>query len=106
MELSFIGSAIDLMMRVPDAASVAMIHVCEELLGRRVGVSTGTGLWAAFRIADQMIRTTQTGSIVTLLCDGGERYADKYYHPDWLKSQGLKLEPYATQLRSFLGHED
>jgi cysteine synthase len=93
------------MMRVPDAASVATIHVCEELLGRRVGASTGTGLWAAFRIADQMIRSNQSGSIVTLLCDGGERYADKYYNPDWLNSQGLELEPYTTQLRSFLGHQ-
>jgi len=104
VEPSFIGSAIDRMMRVPDAASVATIHVCEELLGRRVGASTGTGLWAAFRIADQMIRSNQSGSIVTLLCDGGERYADKYYNPDWLNSQGLELEPYTTQLRSFLGH--
>jgi cysteine synthase A len=105
VEPSFIGSAIDRMMRVPDAASIATIHVCEELLGRRVGASTGTGLWAAFRIADQMIRSNQSGSIVTLLCDGGERYADKYYNPDWLNSQGLELEPYTTQLRSFLGHQ-
>jgi len=105
VEPSFIGSAIDRMMRVPDAASVATIHVCEELLGRRVGASTGTGLWAAFRIADQMIRSNHSGSIVTLLCDGGERYADKYYNPDWLNSQGIELEPYTTQLRSFLGHQ-
>jgi len=106
VEPSFIASAIDRMIRVPDAASIATIHVCEELLGRRVGASTGTGLWAAFRIAGQMIRTSQIGSIVTLLCDSGERYADKYYHPAWLESQGLELEPYATQLRSFLGHQD
>jgi cysteine synthase A len=105
VEPSFIGSAIDRMMRVPDAASVATIHLCEELLGRRVGASTGTGLWAAFRIADQMIRSNQSGSIITLLCDGGERYADKYYNADWLNSQGLELEPYTTQLRSFLGHQ-
>jgi cysteine synthase len=52
-----------------------------------------------------MIRSNQSGSIVTLLCDGGERYADKYYNPDWLISQGLELEPYTTQLRSFLGHQ-
>lgn len=105
VEPSFIASAIDRMMRVSDAASVATIQVCEELLGRRVGASTGTGLWAAFRIADQMIRSNQAGSIITLLCDGGERYADKYYNPGWLKSQGLEVEPYATQLRAFLGFQ-
>jgi cysteine synthase len=78
VEPSFIASAIDRMMRVPDAASVATIQVCEELLGRRVGASTGTGLRAAFRIADQMIRTTQTGSIVTLLRDGGARLSRRH----------------------------
>ncbi|MDQ3900086.1 MAG: PLP-dependent cysteine synthase family protein [Actinomycetota bacterium] len=103
VEPSFVATAIDRMMRVPDAASIATIQVCEELIGRRVGASTGTGLWASFRIADQMIRAGQTGSIVTLLCDGGERYADKYYSQDWLDRQGLQLEPYKAQLRAFLG---
>jgi cysteine synthase A len=103
VEPSFIYTAIDRMMRVPDAASVATIHVCEEVLGRRVGASTGTGLWAAFEIADQMIRAQKSGSIVTLLCDGGERYADKYYNPQWLADQGLRIDGYADQLRRFLG---
>ena len=103
VEPSFVLGAVDRMVRVPDAASIATIHVVEELLGRRVGASTGTGLWAAFLIAEQMIAAGETGSIVTLLCDGGERYADKYYSQTWLAEHDLDLVPYAEPLRRLLG---
>ncbi len=102
VEPSFVGTAVDRMIRVPDAASIATMHVVEELLGVRVGASTGTGLWACFRIAHEMIAAGHTGSIVTLLCDGGERYADKYYNPDWLVEQGLDPEPHRSRLQAFL----
>lgn len=102
-EPSFLPAAIDRMMHVPDAAAVATLQVCEQLLGRRVGASTGTGLWAAFRIAEQLIAADQQGSIVTLLCDGGERYAEKYYDDCWLQAQGLDPDPYRARLVQFLG---
>ncbi|MHA7269889.1 PLP-dependent cysteine synthase family protein [Arthrobacter sp. HLT1-20] len=105
VEPSFVGSAVDRMMSVPDAASIATIRVFDELIGRKVGASTGTGLWAACRIAAQMIRRGESGSIVALLCDGGERYADKYYNDEWLARQNLVLEPYKGQLRDFLSGE-
>ncbi len=31
---------------------------------------------------------------MTLLCDGGERYADSYYSDDWLAAQGIDVTPY------------
>jgi cysteine synthase A len=34
------------------------------------------------------------GSIVTLLCDGGDRYANTYYSDEWLAAQGLEPAPY------------
>lgn len=34
----------------------------------------------------------ESGSIVAILCDGGERYADTYYDQAWLKAQGYELE--------------
>ena len=30
---------------------------------------------------------------MTLICDGGERYAGTYYSDDWLAAQGLDLAP-------------
>jgi cysteine synthase A len=48
-----------------------------------------------------MVAAGRTGSVVTLLCDGGERYAHTYYSDDWLTEQGLDLEPHAATLARF-----
>ena len=79
------------MVKVPDAASIATIRFVDGVLGRRVGGSTGTSLWAAFGIVAEMLRAGRTGSVVTLLCDGGERYAHTYYDDGWVSAQGLDL---------------
>ena len=102
VEPSFVGTAVDRMMRVPDAASIAAIRVYEQRTGRRVGASTGTGMWAAFRIADEMVRRGRSGSIVTLLCDSGERYLDKYYDDGWLAAEGIDIAPHRAELLAFL----
>ncbi|MDK1474738.1 PLP-dependent cysteine synthase family protein [Streptomyces sp. 549] len=102
MEPSFVPGAIDRMMKVPDAASIAAVRELETALGRRAGGSTGTGLWSALRIVAEMVDAGHTGSVVTLLCDPGERYLDKYYSDAWLAGQGLDIAPYTTTLRTFL----
>lgn len=102
VEASFIGSAIDRMMLVPDAAAMASIRLLSELLGRRTGASTGTGLWSAFRIISEMVSAGKQGSVVSLICDPGERYLDKYYSDDWLAKNNLHLEPYYRRLEAFL----
>jgi len=40
----------------------------------------------------------EVGPIVSLVCDSGLRYMDKYYCDDWVKQQGYDLEPYTKQL--------
>ncbi len=102
VEPSFVPGAVDRMMRVPDAASIASVRVLERLLGRRAGASTGTGLWAAFRIISEMRERGEHGSVVALLCDPGERYVEKYYSDAWLSGQGLDIGPYLVRLESFL----
>ncbi|MEV6723230.1 PLP-dependent cysteine synthase family protein [Streptomyces xanthochromogenes] len=102
MEPSFIPGAIDRMMKVPDAASVAAVRALEKAIGRKAGGSTGTGLWSALRIVAEMVAEGRTGSIVTLLCDPGDRYLDKYYSDTWLAEQGLDIAPYARTLDTFL----
>ncbi len=54
VEPSFVGQVIDRMMQVPDAASVGTMREVEWVLGRRVGPSTGTNLWAVFGLVDEM----------------------------------------------------
>ncbi|MEU7904261.1 PLP-dependent cysteine synthase family protein [Actinoplanes sp. NPDC049118] len=102
VEASFQPAVVDRMMRVPDAASLAAMRSGSAVLGRRVGGSTGTNLWGAFALIAEMLAAGRTGSVVTLICDGGERYADTYYSDDWVAAQGLRLEPYRAAIGTFL----
>jgi cysteine synthase A len=102
MEPSFVPGAIDRMMKVPDAASVAAVRALEQGIGRKAGGSTGTGLWSALKIVAEMVAEGRQGSVVTLLCDPGDRYLDKYYSDAWLAEQGLDIAPYATAIEQLL----
>jgi cysteine synthase A len=102
VEPSFIPQVVDRMIKVPDAASVATIRHVEPLLGRRVGGSTGTSLWGAFGLIAEMRAAGQEGSVVSLLCDGGERYGHTYYDDAWVAAQGMDLAPHHAVLTQFL----
>jgi cysteine synthase A len=39
--------------------------------------------------------------VVTLICDGGDRYQHSYYDAGWLERQGMDLTPYAATLERF-----
>ncbi|MDA9556908.1 PLP-dependent cysteine synthase family protein [Vibrio sp.] len=84
VEPSFIPSVVDEMRTIPDAASIATARWLEKLLGRKVGASTGTNLYGVLQLATEMQQRAETGSIVTLLCDSGERYLDTYYNDEWV----------------------
>jgi cysteine synthase A len=102
VEPSFIGEVIDRMIKVPDACSLAAIRAVAPVLGRRVGGSTGTNLWGAFQLVAQMRAAGRPGSIVTLLCDDGDRYAHTYFSDEWLAAQGLDLTAPCAVVESFL----
>lgn len=102
MEPSFVPTIVDRMMRVPDAASVAGARVLSERLGRRVGASTGTNLVAVARLVGEMRERGETGSIVTLLCDSGDRYATTYFDDGWVAAQGWDIGPWEAELRAAL----
>jgi len=101
VEPSFIPSVIDRMIKVPDAASYATIHFLQQVLDRRCGGSTGTNVYAAFEIIAELNAAGESGSVVSMLCDGGERYLDTYYNDDWLKQKGFDLGPYLGRLENF-----
>ncbi|USD31550.1 MULTISPECIES: PLP-dependent cysteine synthase family protein [Vibrio] len=101
VEPSFIPGVIDEMRTIPDAASVATAHWLEKILGRKVGASTGTNLYGVLQLASEMKSRGETGSIVTLLCDSGERYLDTYYNSQWIEQNIGDLQPYLTKLETF-----
>jgi cysteine synthase A len=101
-EPSFLPDIVDRMIQVPDAASIATMRLVRARTGRSVGGSTGTNVWGALLLIAEMLARGEKGSIVTLICDGGERYAGTYYNDDWVRSEGLDLEPYDAMLETFL----
>jgi cysteine synthase A len=101
VEPSFVPTIVDRMICVPDAASLAAMRELERVTGRRAGGSTGTNLWGVFQLIAEMLAAGRTGSVVTLLCDGGERSAHTYYSDGWVAAQGLDLGPHAATLRDF-----
>jgi cysteine synthase A len=90
------------MIQVPDAASIATMRLVRALTGRSVGGSTGTNVWGACVLAAEMRARGERGSVVTLICDGGDRYAGTYYSDAWVAGQGLDLAPYTRALETFL----
>lgn len=90
-EPSFIPACIDAMVKVPDALSLAAMRHVSTVLGRRVGGSTGTNFVGVLAAAERMRAAGRSGSIVSILCDSGERYAHSYYNRDWYLERGIPI---------------
>jgi cysteine synthase len=101
VEPSFLPDVVDRMVSVPDAASIAAARHVSSVLGRRVGASTGTNLWGAFGLLAEMVTDGRSGSVVTMLADSGDRYADTYFCDEWVKAQGLDISEPTAALAEF-----
>lgn len=101
VEPSFVSQVIDRMIGVPDEASIATARCFSDRLGRRVGGSTGTNLWGALGIVAEMVAQRRAGSVVSLLCDSGDRYGNTYFDDSWLAAQGFDLTAATVVLDEF-----
>lgn len=99
VEPSLLRHVIDAMVKVPDVYSLAALHYLEKVLGRKCGGSTGTIFCAVLTLAQQMRAQGETGSIVAILCDGGERYLHSYYNRTWLAENGFEIAPHLQQIQ-------
>lgn len=100
VEASFLPGVVDRMIGVPDAASVAAARWLWHRTGLRAGPSTGTNLVGALHLAACMRADGERGSIVTLLCDRGDRYAETCYDDGWVAAQRLDLAPWLEWLQA------
>ena len=98
---SFIPEIIDDMIRVKHVQSFAALKFLEKYTGRKLGGSTGTNFYAAVQIVAEMAKQGQEGSILTLICDSGDRYLETYYNPQWLNTNGYYINDYVEQLETF-----
>ena len=93
---NFAGAPVDDALRVDDRTLTEMAHWLVREEGLFVGGSAALNVAAAARYA----RTLPAGStVVTVLCDGGDRYRSRLYDAAWLTENGVV--PQATDL-SFL----
>jgi len=82
------GIAVDDAFQIPDSEAVPIIFDLLKDEGLFLGGSTGINVAGAIRLARQM---GPGHTIVTVLCDGGQRYASKLFNPEFLRSKSLPV---------------
>jgi cysteine synthase A len=90
------GFTPDFSYRIPDAEALPHIFQLVETEGLCLGGSSGINIAGAIRLAKDL---GPGHTIVTVLCDYGNRYQSKLFNPDFLKSKGLPVPPWLTQKR-------
>jgi cysteine synthase A len=103
VEPSFVRSLVDRMIEVPNVESVAAMRALSSLLGRKVGPSTGTNFIGMLAIASEMREAGRRGSILSLLCDAGERYLPSYHDPAWVASNFGECSAAQQRVDALLG---
>jgi cysteine synthase A len=106
VEASFLPGVLDAMVKVPDVWSLGAMHSLSVRLGRRVGASTGTNLVAALACAQSLKALGAAGSIVTLLCDDGQRYRHSYFDDAWLRDNDLECEAQSDAIDALMDSGD
>ena len=80
------GLTIDYAYRIPDAELLLALYELLEHDGLLMGGSTGINVAGAIRLAKDL---GPGKTIVTVLCDGGQRYQSKIFNPAFLEERGL-----------------
>jgi cysteine synthase A len=82
------GVEVDEAFRIDDAEALDILFRLTEEEGMCLGGSAGINIAGAVRLARKM---GPGHTIVTILCDYGNRYQSKLFNPAWLKEKGLPV---------------
>jgi len=82
------GAPVDFACRISDAEALAVLFDLVEHEGLYLGGSSGINVAGAMALAREL---GPGHTIVTVLCDGGARYASKLYNPAFLRAKGLPV---------------
>ena len=82
------GAPIDVAFQIADEEAIPLIFRLQEEEGFSLGGSSGVNIAGAIRLAQHL---GPGHTIVTILCDGGSRYASKLYNPEFLRSKNLPV---------------
>jgi cysteine synthase A len=103
VEPGFRPDLVDLIVPVPDAASVAAARHLREVTGLPVGGSSGTALWAALELVERMRARGEGGTVVSLIGDAHERHLATYHSSGWAAAKGLDPDAHLAELRRRTG---
>ncbi|MFD1326978.1 cysteine synthase A [Mycoplana ramosa] len=87
------GFTPDYAYQIPDSEAVPLVFDLIEHEGLCVGGSSGINIAGAIRMAKDL---GPGHTIVTILCDYGNRYQSKLFNPDFLDSKGLPVPGWLT----------
>ncbi|KAI0127783.1 tryptophan synthase beta subunit-like PLP-dependent enzyme [Xylariales sp. AK1849] len=73
-------------LHISDEKSIAMVYRCLDEEGLYLGASSALNVVAAQEVAEKL---GPGHTVVTMLCDGAYRYADRLFSRKWLESKGL-----------------
>ncbi|MFF5243344.1 PLP-dependent cysteine synthase family protein [Streptosporangium sp. NPDC000095] len=104
LEPGFVPDLVDLVVPVPDAASVAAARRVRRDIGSPVGPATGTNLWGALEMVTGMRAQGVGGDVVTVLGDADPRHLRTCHDDTWAADRGLDWRPYAERLERLLDH--
>ncbi|GBG32875.1 Cysteine synthase [Hondaea fermentalgiana] len=85
------GFTPDLLHEIPDTEMMPTLYALLEKEGLAVGGSAAVNVAGAIRVAKDL---GPGHTVVTPLCDLGQRYASKLYNPSFLASKGLPVAPW------------
>jgi len=72
---------------ISDEKSIEMVYRCLDEEGLYLGASSALNVVAAKEVAESL---GKGHTVVTVLCDGAYRYADRLFSDTWLKSKNLR----------------
>ena len=82
------GAPIDNWFKIPDEEALPVLFELAKNEGLILGGSTGINVAGAIRLAREM---GPGHTIVTVLCDYGNRYFSKLFNPEFLRSKNLPV---------------
>jgi cysteine synthase A len=90
------GAPIDDAFQIPDEEALPIVFDLLEHEGLCLGGSSGINIAGAIRMAKQM---GPGHTIVTVLCDYGNRYQSKLFNPDFLRTKNLPVPDWLVERR-------
>jgi cysteine synthase A len=85
---NLVDAPIDMAFQITDEEALPILFDLAEQEGMLLGGSVAINIAGAMRLAKEM---GPGHTIVTILCDGGARYASKLYNPAFLREKNLPI---------------